>query len=779
LNSAGFSSTQLVRLKPDPQGLTLPEKQGGWQRYYNVPVAAKVTALWPWEDLNANKWVAFGTSSRLTGPLAGQAQLGVLNAVFNPTTGLYTASTLQDITPPATFDDVPPVFQTVKGSAVVEITDNTTMGITNYDAVYITTPVSAGGLILFGLYQCSASASNEYSVVATDILGNPTPAVYTTSASIAITSGSSSGTQITVGFSAIASANVPPAGEAVTFASVTPSAWNGTWIVISATTTQIVVASTAPAASWSSGGTISNTGVLRKFTTTNASSIVTVTFPDHGQLVGNSVASLAATTVGGITLQGDYTVLTVPDAHTYTIQTSTAATSGASAYENSGNVHNIFSISAGPQPPAFGYGGGGYGLGGYGIGQPFVTPASGTPIGAGNWTLDNWGELLIACPETSSTGSVQFQPVYAWDPTSGASTATVIPNAPTVNDGILVAMPQRQIVAWGSTQTGIQDPLLIQWCDVNNFEVWAAQVTNQAGSYRIPTGSKIVRCIQAPQQILVFTDLNVWAMQYTGPQYIYGFNQLGAGCGLIAKKAVGILSGVTYWMSRSQFFCLSSAGVTPLPCPIWDVIFQNLNAGEIDQIVCAVNSMFQEVSWYWPVQSDTGDIVTMYVRYNALIEETTQNPMAAWDFGTLTRTAWTDVSVVGPPLGADQNFVIFQHEISPDADGQAMMPSVTTGYFALAEGDQKVTVDQIWPDFKYGYSGAPTQGATVQMTFNGVDYPWDTPTVYGPYTITQGTEFISPRIRNRLLSVTVSSSDVGTFWRWGGTRYRLQSDGRY
>jgi hypothetical protein len=380
---------------------------------------------------------------------------------------------------------------------------------------------------------------------------------------------------------------------------------------------------------------------------------------------------------------------------------------------------------------------------------------------------------------------VQFQGIYGWDPTSGATQAGIIPTAPPVNDGILVAMPQRQIVAWGSTVTGIQDPLLIRWCDVNNLNVWAATVTNQAGQYRIPTGSKIVRAIQSPQQILVFTDINVWSMQYIGPPDVYSFNQLGAGCGLIAKKAVGAMNGVTYWMSRSQFYCLTANGVTPLPCPIWDVIFQNLALAEIDQIVCAVNSMFQEVSWYWPVQSDTGDIVTMYVRFNALIAGNTNalasasNPMAGWDFGTLTRTAWTDVSIVGPPLGADENFVIFQHEISPDADGAAMQPSVTTGYFALAEGDQKVTVDQIWPDFKYGYNGSATQGATVQMTFNGVDYPWDTPTVYGPYTMTVGTEFISPRIRNRLLSVTVSSSDIGTFWRWGGTRYRMQGDGKF
>ena len=68
-------------------------------------------------------------------------------------------------------------------------------------------------------------------------------------------------------------------------------------------------------------------------------------------------------------------------------------------------------------------------------------------------------------------------------------------------------MPQRQIVAWGSSFTGIQDPLLIRWCDVNDYTTWVATITNQAGSYRVPKGSKIVGCIQGPQQGCICTDL--------------------------------------------------------------------------------------------------------------------------------------------------------------------------------------------------------------------------------------------------------------------------------
>jgi len=52
-------------------------------------------------------------------------------------------------------------------------------------------------------------------------------------------------------------------------------------------------------------------------------------------------------------------------------------------------------------------------------------------------------------------------------------------------------------------------------------------------------------------------------------------------------------------------------------------------------------------------------------------------------------------------------------------------------------------------------------------------------TAYGPYNMTQATEYISVRIRARLMSIAVSSSDVGTFWRLGAIRYRFQPDGKF
>lgn len=275
--------------------------------------------------------------------------------------------------------------------------------------------------------------------------------------------------------------------------------------------------------------------------------------------------------------------------------------------------------------------------------------------------------------------------------------------------------------------------------------------------------------IQGPQQGLLWTDLAVWSMQYINLPLVWSFNEIGTGCGLIGRKAAASMSGTIYWMGQSQFFTLSGGGVQPLQCPIWDVIFQDLDTQYVDRIRCATNSRFGEVSWFFPTIG-SGGIPNRYVKYNTLIGQ--------WDYGDLARTAWLDQSVLGAPIGAAQDRLIFQHETSTDADGAAMNSYFQTGYFTLQEGDMQTFVDQLWPDMKWGYYDG-TQAANVRITFYVTDYPGQTPRIHGPYNVTQATQYITPRLRGRLVSIKIESNDVGSFWRLGNIRYRLQSDGKF
>lgn len=520
----------------------------------------------------------------------------------------------------------------------------------------------------------------------------------------------------------------------------------------------------------------SSSPVLPQFTTVSGSVTVTVTLPAYTYALGGTFPVLVLTTVGGIPFYGNYIVQSIIDANNFTIVGSNPATASTSGFLNSGNARFIYSLGEGTLPGGTGYGIGGYGSGGYGTGNP-VAPATGTAIDAVDWTLDNWGEILIACADRTFAPSITpFQPIWQWD--EGQATATIITAAPPVNDGIFVAMPQRQIVAWGSTRTGIQDPLLVTWCDVGNFNQWIPLTTNQAGSYRLSKGSRIVGAVQGPQQAIIWTDVDVWSMQYIGPPYVYGFNEIGTGCGLIARKAAVSKNGIYYWMGLRQFFTLGGAGVLPLPCPVWDQVFQNLNTGtdpvtgepNVDKIRGAVNSLFGELQWFYPSANGNGENDS-YVKYNPELN--------VWDYGTLARTAWVDQSVLGPPIGADPGMLLlYQHETSNDADGQAMSAYFQTGYFTLNEGDLKTFVDLVWPDAKWGQR-SQAQTAQIQITFFVVDYPGDTPQVFGPYSVTQATQYFNTRLRGRLVSIRISSDDLGSWWRIGALRYRWAPDGKF
>ena len=79
---------------------------------------------------------------------------------------------------------------------------------------------------------------------------------------------------------------------------------------------------------------------------------------------------------------------------------------------------------------------------------------------------------------------------------------------------------------------------------------------------------------------------------------------------------------------------------------------------------------------------------------------------------------------------------------------------------------------------KWGTYSGP-QNATVNLTFGVADFPGQTPTNIGPFPFTGASTYISPRLRGRLLQLTIGSSDIGSFWRLGGMRYRGSADGRY
>lgn len=517
--------------------------------------------------------------------------------------------------------------------------------------------------------------------------------------------------------------------------------------------------------------TVNNAGAVPVFTTVSGNATVSVALTAHGiTSLPATVVFPKSTTGNGVTIQGAYSVNSITNPNAFTITANTVANANGSFSMNGGNAELIYYIALGPPPIGAGYGLGAYGAGGYGTGV--VNPSqTGTPITATDWTSDNWGEIAIACPQGGG--------IYYWDPTGGFTNASLISTGPVFNKGVFVSTSQQILIAYGSTidETtnggfGLQqDPMLVQWCDVSNFFQWAVTTNTQAGNFRIPIGSLCVGGMAVANQNLIWTDLDLWAMNYIGYPETYGFNKIGAGAGLASGHAAMQLRGAVYWMGRSNFYSYSGGGVQVLPCSVWDFVFQNLNTAFISNVRAMPNTPFNEAGWEFPSNASVSGENDSYVKMNIT------EPGAPWDYGTLARSAWIDLTVFGYPIAATPSGVIYKHEFGNDAAGQPLISSFQTGYFAISDAEQFVFVDQIIPDFIFGDSGA-SPNAQIQMTFFVVNYPGDTPQQYGPYTVTSATEYISVRFRARQVSIQVQSSDLGSFWRLGKVRFRFQASGR-
>lgn len=501
--------------------------------------------------------------------------------------------------------------------------------------------------------------------------------------------------------------------------------------------------------------TVVSGGDTPLFTTTNGSSVVEVTFADHGLQAGDSFEVQVSTPVGGLTIFGVYLVETVVDIDNFTISSVSGASSDATANENGNDVDVQFLLATGPvsDMPLIGWGSGGWGEGLWGVssgGGEAILPLR-------SWFLDNFGENLIA--------QYTNGPIYVWQPPVGIDNpATLVATAPSLNTASFVAMPQAQVVALGAEVLGTQDPLLVRWSDAGDYTDWTASATNQAGSFRLSRGSRIVGGIQAPQTALIWTDTDVWSMRYIGPPFVYGFDTLGSGCGLIAPKAAACLSGSTYWMSSRGFFTFGDSGVRPIVCDVWDQVFPRIDFTNASKTFAAANSPFHEVAFYFPSVDGEGEIDS-YVKLNTIT--------GSWDYGELVRTAWLDESIIGQPVGVDGGSYIQQHEVSDDADGEPMLGVFAeTGYVDIAEGLDYPFIDMIIPDFKWR-----GEGSQVSLTLFFTDFPGADPDVQGPIVISPTTTFVSVRARARQVAIRLESSSLG-WWRLGAVRLRTAPSGR-
>ncbi len=385
-----------------------------------------------------------------------------------------------------------------------------------------------------------------------------------------------------------------------------------------------------------------------------------------------------------------------------------------------------------------GYGYSTYGTLAYGTARPdtgLITPAT-------TWSMDTWGEYLIACSNADGK-------IYEWQ--LGFTTPTLaaaITNAPTGNKAVLVTA-ERIMFALGAGG----NPRKVQWCDQENNTLWTPAGDNQAGDYELATPGTLLAGKRVKGVNLLFTDVDVHTAQYVGAPFVYGFEKAGSGCGLISAQAVAAIDTAAIWMSKSGFW-IYDGYVKPLPSDVSDYVFGNINFNQASKVYAVHNSKFGEIWWYYPSSGSNEN--DSYVTYNYRENH--------WNIGTLARTAGTDAGVFANPLAVSTDGFIYEHEVGFAYDSASLYAE--SGPVQLGNGDNIMSVRQVIPDEQ-------TLGEAV-VSFKTRNYPTGTQSTFGPYTAANPTDV---RFAARQVNMKVTGAVLAD-WRIGVMRLDAVPSGK-
>jgi hypothetical protein len=372
---------------------------------------------------------------------------------------------------------------------------------------------------------------------------------------------------------------------------------------------------------------------------------------------------------------------------------------------------------------------------------------------------------------------------------SGTGTVSTIVDVPTVQNNMTVSDASRFLIAFGCNDYGSStlDPMLIRWSAQDDIYNWTPDPTNQAGFTRLSHGSEIVATVQTRQEIVVFTDVSVYSLQYLGPPYVWASQLLGDNISIMSPNSAVIASGIVYWMGVDKFYSYDGR-VQTLNCDLRRFIFGDINQEQSLQVFSGTNEGFNEVWWFYCSANSTA--IDKYVIYN-YVEK-------IWYYGTMSRTAWLDSGLQSYPIAANYvtatltgNLINHETGLNDDTTGTpvAIDAYISSSEFDIGDGHNFGFVWRVIPDLTFENAENTPAGAlpTVSMTLYGLVNSGSgvTSTASQPvaksstYVITeQFTGQIYTRMRGRQMIFKISSNQVNTCWQLGAPRIDIRPDGR-
>ena len=536
------------------------------------------------------------------------------------------------------------------------------------------------------------------------------------------------------------------------------------------------------------------------FDATTGSATVTVNKTSHGLLDGRYITFSSVTVPTG----SGYATSDFED-NTFEVRNKTANTfeiimpsTSAGTTSGTGSAQIDPYVVVGPtfQTAGFGWGTDTWGSGTWGT----ESSTSNVILDPGLWSLDNFGQILIATIHNGET--------FTWNAGAAsprANRATLMSGAPTKTLLTQVSDRDRHLFHFG-TETTIgdsttQDPMFIRFSNQEDYNTYQPTATNTAGTFRLDKGNEIVGAVSGKDYTLVLTDTSAYVIQYVGPPFTFSVRQVGTNCGLIGQNALSYSNGIVFWMSGEGGFFMYDGTVKAIPCLVEDFVFTTtgdnlgLNYNSSQLVYCEHNTLYNEINWFYPASGS--EQINRCVTYN--YAET------CWTTSSLARTSYLDQSVFDLPYATQYNktalpnFPIqgitnkygastyYEHEKGTDQVNSTGTTSINayiqSGDFDITnsnnmadlrgDGEFIMSMRRFIPDFKI-----LTGNSKVTLLLN--DYPSGTATSspLGPFTITSSTDKVDTRARGRLLAIKIENDAIGETWRYGTLRVDVRPDGR-
>jgi hypothetical protein len=544
------------------------------------------------------------------------------------------------------------------------------------------------------------------------------------------------------------------------------------------------------------------------FSSTTGSATVTLNKTAHGVAEGSYILFSSVTLPsGGETgfsagqfTNNTYEVITADD-DSFTITMSTVESGSGMSAQGAATVTPYITIGPVFETPSYGWGTGQWGEESWGTARSSSTVV----LDPGSWSLDNYGQLLVATVRNGKTFT--WSPLAA-EPAALTTRAAVVNGAPTRSLMSLVSDRDRHLFLMGTlddlADSTSQNRMFIRFSDQEDINVYSPTATNTAGTFLLDQGNEIVTAVQGKDYVLVLTDQAAYVIQFVGPPFTFSLRQVGSNCGCLGQHAAVYAQGAVYWMGFAGGFFVYDGTVKQLPSLVEDFVFTTQGGApginyDANQITYGYhNSLYNEVGWFYA--ADASQQINKNVVYNFLEQ--------SWTTGTLSRTSYNDAQTYDLPYATQftvdgtPSFPAIQgvtnrygsskyyaHEIGTnevDAAGAttAISSYILSGDYDLSEqglvgdGEFIMRVSRFIPDFK-NLAG----NAKVTLFFR--DYPAQNsqsdangPLITGPFTINTTTNFVSTRVRGRQVSVKIENDNLNETWRYGTLRLDIHAGGR-